>query len=219
MVGRPRTTHNLLEDVSYLAAVLSPHSPPPHQPASSRFLHSAIRAPHSNALRIPTHSALQRAPHSNALRPPLRSALQRAPHSNALHTPTRSALQRAPHSNALRTPTRSALRGPRSAPAFTRFLPMAHGILTMAHGMDEPRTTIPHLVAVPMRLSPKVPAPLRRSTSMRSPPSASSRCQSSRVSTHLVQSCYPPITMSRLSVTTGTIVLSTCHGATTISHC
>ena len=37
------------------------------------------------------------------------------------------------------------------------------------HGMDEPHTTIPHLAVVPIRLSPKVPAPLRRSTSMRSP--------------------------------------------------
>ena len=40
---------------------------------------------------------------------------------------------------------------------------------SQGHGMDEPHTTIPHLVVVPIRLSPKVPAPLRRSTSMRSP--------------------------------------------------
>jgi len=33
-----------------------------------------------------------------------------------------------------------------------------------------------------------------------------------------IPSCYPHITMSRLSVTTDTIVLPTCHGATTISH-
>ena len=188
-------------------------------PPALRVPRSALlSAPHSTALRTPTRSALQRAPHSNALhtpnskvlRIPTCSALQCDPHSNALRTPTHSALQCAPHSN--------ALRAPRFAPAFTRFLAMAHGILTMAHGMDEPHTTIPHLVAVPICLSPKVPAPLRRSTSMRSPhlPVAGARVHAfphiwyyraihtSRCHDYqslLILSCYLHVTAPRLSVT------------------